>query len=631
VLNPAAGKFVWQNQAAPGAAPVELATDSAALRAGWVHCAFVHDGGRGELRHYVNGKLVSQAATPKWSALPAGDEAYFSVGRDGHWNRPLPAAIDELRISDTALYSADFAPPASFASRFNGSRPPHTPFVGPPLLFPGNAAPRGVVDLGGRKHLFLDDVLLAEQKDITFVGHPARIAERVLDAHGWISAAEDSAGLIHLYTAGPKDSLQVWTSKDGVHFDAPDLGHGDYHGFKNIITTEPASVGSIIVDPNAAPAERWKFVTGLRGRGGVTVYTSPDGLNFKRGETLALPFWTGSGITVFYDDQRQTYVVHNRTDFFRSPGGHNERRQLLTEVKDLMEPWPFQPVTPERRAAIAKTMRIDNTLEPSWLDNGPLAPGGFSLEYPVGFSADPKIDPPDTDVYNSRAQKYPWAADAYVAFPLMYFHYEGASPKQRADLGSEERGLGSGIVETQLAVSRDGLNWKRLPRPAYVAPANVEGYPMIRPYTGFGLIRRGNEIWQYCAAFPSYHSPYKKEKIPETIFRLVQRLDGFVSADAPYSGGSFTTKPLRFAGNRLVLNLDTGATGFAQVGFVDEAGKPIAGFSVDDCVYLNGNSVEQQVEWLGKGKDVSALAGRTVRLVFRMRGSSLYALQFVTQ
>jgi len=286
-------------------------------------------------------------------------------------------------------------------------------------------------------------------------------------------------------------------------------------------------------------------------------------------------------------------------------------------------------VTVERRAEIARTTRIDNTLDPTWLDNGPLAPGGFTLEYPLGFFPDPQLDPVGTDCYNSRAIKYPWAPDTYLAFPLMYFHYDGEGPAQRDALGTEERGLGSGIVETQLAVSRDGLKWERMPRPVYVAPATVDGYPMIRPYVGFGMVRHGDEIWQYCAAFPTYHSPHQKSKTPETIFRLVQRLDGFVSVDAAYTGGSFTTKPLRFAGNRLILNLDTGATGFAQVGFVDDTGAPIPGFTVDDCVYLNGSGVAQEVEWLGKGKDVSALAGKVVRLVVRMRGSSLYALQFI--
>jgi hypothetical protein len=89
------------------------------------------------------------------------------------------------------------------------------------------------------------------------------------------------------------------------------------------------------------------------------------------------------------------------------------------------------------------------------------------------------------------------------------------------------------------------------------------------------------------------------------------------------------TKPLTFEGNRLVLNIDTDATGYAQVGFQDESGNPIEGFTVDDCVYINGDFVDKEVEWLRKGFDVSELEGRTVRLVFRMRGSKLYAMQFV--
>jgi hypothetical protein len=112
----------------------------------------------------------------------------------------------------------------------------------------------------------------------------------------------------------------------------------------------------------------------------------------------------------------------------------------------------------------------------------------------------------------------------------------------------------------------------------------------------------------------------------------VQRLDGFVSADAPYDReATLVTHPLRFAGRRLVLNVDTGATGYAQVGFLDERGEPIPGFSVDECVYVNGSFVDHPVEWLGKGRDVSALAGKTVQLVLRMRGASLYALQFVPE
>jgi hypothetical protein len=149
-----------------------------------------------------------------------------------------------------------------------------------------------------------------------------------------------------------------------------------------------------------------------------------------------------------------------------------------------------------------------------------------------------------------------------------------------------------------------------------------------------GLVRRGDEIWQYVAGHggsgTAYHSPFVKEK-PAPLYRYLQRLDGFVAAEAAYAGGSLVTRPLRFAGNRLKLNLDTGAVGYAQVGFVDRRGKPIPGYSVDDCVYLNGDFLDAPVEWLGRGSDVSELEGREVQLVFRMRGARLYALQFVRE
>jgi len=253
---------------------------------------------------------------------------------------------------------------------------------------------------------------------------------------------------------------------------------------------------------------------------------------------------------------------------------------------------------------------------------------------------DPKIDPEATDVYNTRAYKYHWAPDTYVAFPLWFFHYEGDGPKARQMLAHPDLELGTGMVETQLAVSRDGLTWKRYPRPAYVPVGNFKGFEMRRPYIAFGMVRRGHELWQYTYTRSSYHDPHKKEgsdgSPPALVQRLSQRLDGFVSVDAPYEkDGGFTTHPLRFTGRELVVNVDTGATGYVQIGFEDEQGRPVPGFSVDDCVYINANAVEQKVCWLTKDDkvtyDVSALASRPVRMVVRMRGASLYALQFISK
>ena len=104
---------------------------------------------------------------------------------------------------------------------------------------------------------------------------------------------------------------------------------------------------------------------------------------------------------------------------------------------------------------------------------------------------------------------------------------------------------------------------------------------------------------------------------------------GFVSAEKPYNGGQLVTRAQTFTGSRLVLNLDTGAAGDAQVGLLDKEVQPLEGYGLDDRIYSNGDFLEREVEWLDKGKDVSALAGQPVQLVFRMRGAKLYTLQFV--
>ncbi len=610
--------------------PVRLKTDSAALRREWTHCAIVHDRQRGEVTHFLGGKPVS-AAPARFERLPAGQEDYISVGRDGLWQRPLAGALDELRISTHAVYRAAFAPPGSFSRRLDGSQPPVALQKGPPLQFPGGKPANPVVELAGHKHLFIDDALLARTENLSFTAHPARIEEIVLGhGTGWTTVVEGDDGLIRLYGEA-QGGVGVWTSKDGVNFTAPDLGGGR----GNIVAPSPAKRGAAFIDPNAPADQRWKLLMGLHERGGIFIYTSPDGWNFTRNDVAALPFWAGSASTIYYDDQRQLYAANHRMDYGRTEGNKTYRYSLRTEVTDVMDAWPFKPVDAARKEEMRRQIRLaDDALDPWWLDNGPLAPGGFSIEYPIAMGPDPAIDPIATDLYNTRAIKYPWAPDAYVAFPLWYFHYAGDGPLTRQVLEHPSMELGSGLVETQLAVSRDGVTWKRHPRPAYIPVGDFKGFPMNRPYIAFGLVRRGDEIWQYCFTRSSYHSGHGvKRDVPDAVVhRLSQRLDGFVSVDAPYEmEGGFTTHPLRFAGRRLKVNIDTGATGFAQIGFEDAQGRPIPGFSVDECVYINGNFVEHEVIWLNGRKlkaDVSALDGQTVRLVVRMRGASLYALQF---
>jgi hypothetical protein len=615
---------------------VKLAIPSRAAAAnGWRHLAFVHGASEQQVRHYVDGVLQPLPPKGALKALPHGEESYFSVGRDGFWARPLPGRLDELRFSDHQVYTNAFKPPGSFSVTYGKGLPKTTLKAGPPLLF-GKGKDRGKpVELGSRKHVFIDDALVAEMQGVTFTPNPPRRAEQVLDhVRGHLSLIEDEQGLLRLYYREAGDCLAVMTSRDGVHWEKPDLGKAENPDLRNVVVREPVALGNVFIDPNAPPESRWKYFSGVR-KQAMFVFTSPDGWWFEPHEVAALPFSAGSQSIVYYDDQLQLYVGHHRSDYGMTPGGHTRRRFVLSETKNLLGPWPWERITRERTAEVAKIEPIQSDeLDPWFLDNGPLTPSGIGIELPTVFGPEDKLDPVGTDIYTTKAVKYPWASDTYLAFPAVYFHYEGEGPPERETLGEKKRGRGSGVTEVQLGVSRDGQTWKRYPRPAYV-PIGGDGRNNVHMYfLTHGMIRRGSEIWQYVGGHDGngieYHSTWS-EKGPWPLIRLVQRLDGFVAAEAAYAGGTLKTRPLKFQGSRLKLNIDTGAVGYAQVGFLDETGKAIPGFSVDECVYINGDFLDTPVEWMKRGTDASTLAGRTVQLVFRMRGTKLFAMQFVNE
>jgi len=630
--------FTLTNQ--PSGTRLVIPSSAAALKPrqdAWHHLAFVYAAKEKQLRHYVDGRPQPLPAQAALAALPTGAEAYLSLGRDGRWKQPLPGRIDELRFSVGQVYQNRFQPPASFATPYH----PVPLKRGPPLLFAEDSKDgndKVPLMLGGRKHLFIDDAIVAEKDNGHFVVNPPRKVERVIDNikgsfRKHLTVVEDEDGLIRIYNGVAKDYLAVRTSKDGVHFDMPDTGievlskHGKVL-HKNIVIPEMVGgLGNPFIDPNGPPEERWKYFSDYHRRG-IYLYTSPDGYHWKRNKVATLPFRSGTQSCTFYDDQRQLYVAYHRSGIMHTPAGATQRSSVVTQHKDLHQPTEFTPISQKGYFALRKTYPLRSPL-PWYLDNGPLTPGGFGMEFEHRFDPSRK-DPVGTDFYITKAQKYPWAPDTYLAFPVAYFHYLPDGPITRWILMHPDRGRGSGPLETQLSTSRDGLNWKRHPRPAYVGIGRHAGRDVVTAYIADGMVRKGKEIWQYYFGETQYHSPYKKDEQGRAVYRLVQRLDGFVSFDSSYSQQShLITKPLVFEGNRLRLNIDTDAAGYAQVGFLDEHGEPIEGFSVDNCIYINGDFIRTEVEWMGKGKDVSELEGKTVRLVFRMRGSKLYAMQFV--
>jgi len=101
------------------------------------------------------------------------------------------------------------------------------------------------------------------------------------------------------------------------------------------------------------------------------------------------------------------------------------------------------------------------------------------------------------------------------------------------------------------------------------------------------------------------------------------RRDGFASMDAKSTEGSLTTRPVRFAGKHLFVNVDAKG-GELRVEVLDRDGKVIGPFTRANCNPVGVDKTRQPITWRG-ADDLSAVAGRPVRFRFLLERGSLYA------
>ena len=182
------------------------------------------------------------------------------------------------------------------------------------------------------------------------------------------------------------------------------------------------------------------------------------------------------------------------------------------------------------------------------------------------------------------------------------------------------------LTELCLGFSRDGFHWHRPDRRSFIAPSRRKG-AWNRAYlhsAGGCCLVVGDQLYFYFGAW-SGESP----KLGGHMYAggstglAVLRRDGFASLDAPASGGAVTTRPLRFKGHRLFVNLQA-PRGRLQAEVLDAQGAPIATFSKQNCLPVTGDSTLSQVVWKDAA-DLSRLAGRPVRFRFHLTNGKLYS------
>ena len=247
-------------------------------------------------------------------------------------------------------------------------------------------------------------------------------------------------------------------------------------------------------------------------------------------------------------------------------------------------------------------------------------------------------------LYTNQIKPYYRAPHILIGFPTRFINRgwtdsTRALPdlferRQRAgsDVDTEKEGpklhFSSAITEAIFMTSRDGQTFKRWDE-AFLRPGieRNDSWAYGNQYIAWQLVETKSSF----EGAPNELSLYATEGYwtgtSDQLRRYTIRIDGFVSINAPLSGGELVTKPLVFDGDEMVINFSSSAAGGVQVEIQDDSGNPIEGFTLSDCLPLFGDSIERKVKWKGT-PNLAKLAGQPVHLRFLCKDADLYSFCF---
>ncbi|OYW17509.1 MAG: hypothetical protein B7Z55_12390, partial [Planctomycetales bacterium 12-60-4] len=392
-------------------------------------------------------------------------------------------------------------------------------------------------------------------------------------------------------------------SRDGVTFTKPNLGLFEYGGSteNNIIWT---GVGThnfapfLDTHPDCPAESRFKALGGLASEGGLYAYHSPDGVRWSllRSEPVVTEGAFDSQNLAFWDPNAGVYRAYFRT--FTSG---------ITTGK-VWKPAGFRAIrTATSRDFLKWEKEADLTYENS----------------------------PVEHLYTNQISPYFRAPHLLIGFPTRYVE-RGWSDSMRALPDRDQREqraaahvrYGTSLTEGLLMASRDGVHFERW-NEAFLRPGpeRPETWLYGHQYIAWNPIESESSLPGASRELSLYATEGSWHGDGNALRRYTMRLDGFVSVNAPLSGGELLTKPLTFSGERLSLNFSSSAAGDVRVEIQDAAGSPIKGYSLEECPPIFGDTLEREVTW-DQGSDLARLTGRPVRLRFVLRDADLYSFQF---
>ena len=228
---------------------------------------------------------------------------------------------------------------------------------------------------------------------------------------------------------------------------------------------------------------------------------------------------------------------------------------------------------------------------------------------------------PIEHLYTNQTSPYFRAPHISVAIAARFFPGKRVLTPEQATRVGVDPGYFNDCSDGILMTTRGGDFYDRTFLEGFLKPGlGLENWTSRTNYPALNVVQTG----------PGEMSLYVNQNYGQPtahIHRYSLRLDGFAALHAGYDGGEMLTRPLMFAGKELELNFATSAAGSIRVEIQDAAGQPIPRFTEGECLETIGNETGRTVQWKA-GSDLSALAGKPVRLRFIMKDAELFSLRF---